>query len=86
METEIQYALMKAAYEAWETNESQPVDGFDNIVVIPDTVLAEAQALAAAEGAYLDQGPLPKFWVEHEGRRAQIGWIVGPQQNPPAEG
>jgi len=85
VETDIQYALMKAAWEAWETNQAQRVEGFDNIVVIPDTVLAAADALAAAEGAVLEQGSLPKFWIEHEGRRAQIAWVVGPHQ-PPAEG
>ncbi|MEH1098216.1 hypothetical protein [Micromonospora sp. CPCC 205561] len=84
MEADIQYALMKAAYEAWETNQGQQVEGFDNIIVIPDAVLAEAEALAAAEGAVLDQGPLPKFWIEHEGRRAQIAWIVRPH-TPPVE-
>ncbi|MFF0372289.1 hypothetical protein [Micromonospora sp. NPDC005087] len=84
MEIDIQYALMQAAYEAWDTNEAQRVEGFDNIIVIPDTVLNEVHALAAAEGGHLDQGPLPKFWIEHEGRRAQIAWIVGPQ-NPPTE-
>lgn len=85
MDTGFFYAIMRAAYAAWESNEPRTVDDDQLIGVIPDTVLAARDAYLAEQGLALEKSSQPQFFIEHEGRRAEIVWAVRPPVTPPAE-
>lgn len=80
MTEDLQYALFAAAYEAWETGNGALVPGgHGKLLVIPDSLQQRMEETMRAQGYELRPPDvnLPKIWIEHEGRRAEVLWYVG---------
>jgi hypothetical protein len=77
MDQDIYDAIVKAAYEAWATDEIVPVDGLP-IIVMPDAVLDSMTTWLQSRKLRLVEPASPTLWIEHQGKRAQVAWHTGP--------